>query len=50
MINLVNRKAVKKAINSSKVGFDRSYVNHFELALQNFESFVKEQDARKSKK
>lgn len=46
MINLLNKKAAKKFRKGDVQLFDRSYINKFDLALKNFEIFVKEETGR----
>ena len=50
MINILNKKAAKKFRKSDVATFDRSYINKFDLALKNFEIFVKEETGRSFKK
>lgn len=43
MINILNKKAAKKIRKGDVNRFDGSYINKFDLALKNFEIFVKEE-------
>ena len=46
MINILNKKAAKKFRKGDVNTFDGSYINKFDLALKNFEIFVKEETGR----
>lgn len=50
MINILNKKAAKKFRKGEVNTFDGSYINKFDLALKNFEIFVKEETSRSYKK
>ncbi len=46
MINILNKRTAKKQSQRQMIQFSSSYINKFELALRNFDIFVKEESKR----
>lgn len=46
MINILSKKTTKKSRNRQAINFDGSYTSKFELALRNFDIFIKEEANR----